>query len=416
MSAFKKLNKSDTFIVPYTANKDWNLYYSSSFPFDDQIKIYKGTNYTGSFNFNGPVNQDNIHEKTVYDSINHLFYQKFTSNLNTHSLASSLYFLSASIYRPTSSYFNYDENPGIIKYFPTGSNQNILVISVNPSLYGNRIKPGTFSLNIPNNITITDDSNGNVYSNSSHVGNIFYNHGLVIITNNSIISSSFYEINPIAYSDNTSFDLDSNPKTIYPLLNDFSGSYPINTSSIELFNNPGVFYTSSNGTIICNAGSVGTYEVLYRFKNSQGVPSNKAKISSNIAFIPRDNIYAIFGSNPSIGLYKIISNIYVNGNPITTTTGSFSNPVEASGSTVLEVRGIADMGSNQTVTIDVLDGIAGALTIVKLTILDSDGNYHCQDFTSSIAVVESSFTFNNVAINNSTTVQVGFYTGECNPP
>lgn len=194
MSAFKKFTKSDVFVVPYLANKEWNFNYSASYPpFNDNVKIYKGTNLTGSFNINGSSNQDGTLEKIVYDEMNHLFYQKYTTNLNTHSLASSQYYLSASIYRPTSSYFNYDENPYIIKNFPTGANETIHVISINPNVYGNKIKPGSFRfLYNGGNFGILDDENGNIfigegpgpnYSFLNYAGNIFYSHGIAIITN-----------------------------------------------------------------------------------------------------------------------------------------------------------------------------------------------------------------------------------------
>jgi len=189
MSAFKKLTKSDSFVVPYSANKDWGFFYSSSVAIEDSygIKYYKGVNYTGSFNINGPINFDGTHYSSIYDTINHLFYQKYPQNLDTHSLASSLYYESASIYRPTSSYFNYDENPSIIKNFPTNSGDIIRVISIPPSKYGNKVNPRSFRMT-SSFYDIFDDGNGNVYTSSTHLGNIFYNHGLVVITNQEYVN------------------------------------------------------------------------------------------------------------------------------------------------------------------------------------------------------------------------------------
>ena len=285
MSAYKKLSKSDTFITPFIANKEWS-FNSPSFSFDDNIKIFKGTNLTCSFDINGPINTDLSYEKLVYDEINHLFYQKYTKALNTQSLASSIHYESASIYRPTSSYFIYDENSGIIKQFPTGANEIIRVLSVNPKVYGNKIKPGTFRYqNEFSNIVLYDDSNGNVIVNdvyfgeySGYVGNIFYNHGLVIITDQTYVN--IFPDTPIAYSDNALF-YSSSLKTVNVLGNDYVGVGNFNTSSIELFSPTGSFITSS-GMIICNNTIPGNYSVLYSFRNQMGLKSNKARLNVGV--------------------------------------------------------------------------------------------------------------------------------------
>ena len=46
-NAYKRLNVSDTFVVPYTANKSWDID-SGSFA-DNRIVVNVGVNHTGTF-------------------------------------------------------------------------------------------------------------------------------------------------------------------------------------------------------------------------------------------------------------------------------------------------------------------------------------------------------------------------------
>jgi len=183
MSAFKKLNKSDVTVVPYAANKHWNFTRSTSPTFST---IYTGKNVTGSFSpVNDPVS-NNQYQRLIYNGINQLFYQTYTSSLNTSSLASSIYYESASQQRPTSSYFVYNDNKNLIKNFPTGANQTISILGINRDVYGNKIMPNTFTVASASlTLNVYDDGYGNVYDSTTHIGNIFYAQGLVVITNQS---------------------------------------------------------------------------------------------------------------------------------------------------------------------------------------------------------------------------------------
>jgi hypothetical protein len=216
MSSFKRLNKADVTTVLYTANKQWNLTYSGT-PNDDYIKVYLGRNNT---NLNTLLDLD-----LIYANINHCFYQAYTSSLNTGSIMFNVEtYESASQQRPTSSYFNYNNNPLLIKQFPTGSSELINVISINRNTFGSKILPNSFIINRPQQSTlnyplvpqviIKDDGYGNLYDIGQaqnlqidlgyitldyfetgnitgngifFVGNIFYAHGTIIITNSNYI-------------------------------------------------------------------------------------------------------------------------------------------------------------------------------------------------------------------------------------
>jgi len=211
MSSFKRLNKADVTTVDYSANKRWNFTYTSSIN-DEYVVGYKGANE--SFN-TGTLTTNNQYQSLVYSQINHLFYQAYTSSLDTGSLMfNANTYESASQQRPTSSYFNYNTNPLLIKQFPTGVAETIVVLSVNQDTYGSKILPNSFAFSSSASL-IKDDGHGNLYDISGpendyidlnyltiafvngyfddvtpgigiqFVGNIFYSHGIVVLTNQS---------------------------------------------------------------------------------------------------------------------------------------------------------------------------------------------------------------------------------------
>ena len=184
MSSFKQLNKSDVTHVAYVANKQWDLSYCSYPTSSEHITIYKGTNMSGSFDTTMDPITEGQYERLVYDQIDHLFYHSFSGSfLDTSSLANSFSYESASQQYATSSYFVYDENPNLIKNFPTGANAGIRVLAVNQDVYGEKLLPYNFRLS-SSAYYITDDGNGNLFDTGSvHVGNIFYPQGLAVITN-----------------------------------------------------------------------------------------------------------------------------------------------------------------------------------------------------------------------------------------
>jgi hypothetical protein len=68
----------------------------------------------------------------------------------------------------------------------SGLPDDMFVISIGQSFYGDRIKPGSFSLTI-NEVgkTVSDDAVGNLYvsqsGTGSYVGNIFYSQGIAVV-------------------------------------------------------------------------------------------------------------------------------------------------------------------------------------------------------------------------------------------
>jgi hypothetical protein len=218
MSSFKQLNKADVTTVPYAANKQWNFTYdltditgSIEFGNNEYFKIFSGLYTTGTFHPLEEPPYNDQYKRLIYDSINHMFYQAYSNDLlDTGSLMFNVNtYQSASQQRPTASYFDYNINPLLIKNFPTGAGAEIKVISINQDTFGSKVLPHSFYLSGDNfSVKIKDDGNGNLFdvagaedgyvlpswvdidyfydptSNGiSHVGNIFYAHGLIVITN-----------------------------------------------------------------------------------------------------------------------------------------------------------------------------------------------------------------------------------------
>lgn len=139
MSAvFKRLERKDAFISPYTAHKTFT-FASSSF---GEVGIEWKRGVSGSF----PYNEEAI----TYAGIKHIMFDT---------------------YGQTSTEFNWTSSLG----------NQVNVLSIPRELYGLSIKPGSFSLQMSGSTTLTDD-NGYVLSGSSTVGYISYSKGLVAFT------------------------------------------------------------------------------------------------------------------------------------------------------------------------------------------------------------------------------------------
>jgi hypothetical protein len=216
MSSYKKLSKADVTTVNYHANKRWNLIYSSSIN-DSYAVASVGKNET--FNITGSTTTNGQYKSLIYAEINHLFYQAYNGKLlNTSSIM--MYpdtYESASQQRPTSSYFNYNNNPLLVKQFPTGAGETINVWSINQDIYGSKILPNSLIIS-SSDVVIRDDGNGNLYNVAGaqnqyidlnyitttyfssgsvipigveFVGNAFYAHGIIVFTNQ---SSSYQDL------------------------------------------------------------------------------------------------------------------------------------------------------------------------------------------------------------------------------
>jgi len=290
MSSFKKLSKSDVTVVPYAANKQWVLSYCPFPTSSEYITIYKGTNVTGSFSLDGDPQTWYTYERMIYDQINHLFYQDYTASLDTSSLMFTIdNYESASQQRPTSSYFIYNDNKNLIAPFPTGALEGIRVLAVNQEIYGNKILPNNFVLS-SSAYSVVDDGAGNLYDRSNsntHIGNIFYAHGIAVITNQDY--QLMFPLPPLANNDYANFVF-NDVKTIYPLSNDdgrgrtfLTGSLALSGSSSELSK----WINNGDGTVTLNTTTLGRHIIYYTvqalgYDECGPIISNQAKITVDV--------------------------------------------------------------------------------------------------------------------------------------
>ena len=268
MASFKRLKRSDVISVPYVANKNWVFEYCP-YPKDQYIKLYKGTNITGSFSTKYDAVTEGQYERLIYSQVNHLFYQNYSSsnqNLNTSSLMSSLYYDGASQNRLTGSYFNYNDNPGLIRTLPTGAMDGIRILSINQDLYGQQVLPYAFELS-SSVYYIKDDGIGNLidYKNSNaYVGNIFYSHGIAVVTHQDY--QLMWPLPPLAQFKQVEFLDTTTPKTVDLTTSIDGRGNQVNTSSLSISGPYASLCTvSPTGVLTFSGTDPGIYTIYYTF-------------------------------------------------------------------------------------------------------------------------------------------------------
>ncbi len=202
MSVFKPFITSDVTVVPFEVNKQFTFKGVSEFILPNVgIERYTGVNNTSSLWVSGSSTTGlvTLQDQTlIYRSIRELYYTNFLQKSTGSPASTASFNVDGTItgVRDTTNYDNYlttTLTPN--RSFPTSSGATIGIFSIPSNLFGEYIKPGSFSLETPY-ATITDDSLGNLTLDSSyldmenaHVGNIIYEHGIAILD-----KSAFEEI------------------------------------------------------------------------------------------------------------------------------------------------------------------------------------------------------------------------------
>ena len=185
MSVFKPFITSDVTVSPFKVNKTFT--FNGETEMDDvNINRFIGKNITSSLWISGsnPTSTSNTQDKElIYNSIKHLYYSNYISGSNGSPSSTASFnpdgTITGDTYTPNSyNYLSTTLSPN--RYFPTGSNELIGVYSIPSTLFGEYIKPTSFSLRNQDNI-ITDNGEGMLYYNNTLVGNIIYEHGMIIL-------------------------------------------------------------------------------------------------------------------------------------------------------------------------------------------------------------------------------------------
>jgi hypothetical protein len=194
MAVFKTLNSQDIIISPLEVNKNFNFEGDSALTASNVgIDRYLGVNdnFLNNQSTTGQITQE--YQVIVYNSIKQLYYTNYLSgSFGEISNAITASFNPDGTITPpldasqtyNTLYYNFESttlNPQ--KIFPT---ESIGIISIPSKLYGDYIKPGSFKLESPVSGTLYDDGEGRIKSGSNYVGNIIYEHGIIIITEGNV--------------------------------------------------------------------------------------------------------------------------------------------------------------------------------------------------------------------------------------
>ena len=309
MGTFKQFLASDIIITPLELNKSFNFEGVAALTSSIVgIDRYLGTNIT-SYPFDPTTDPQTgqistQYQRLIYSSIEQLYYSNYlnaTASYGSPATTASLivgYDTEGDVLvGPTSSagkYYNYPQTDlTFAHYYPTSSNSVIGVMSIPVGLFGNYIQPNSFKWIAPSG-SIYDDGQGNlIFSSSQQIcGNIFYGHGLAIITSDS---------QPLG---------DTYGTAIY-------GSSVYGLSDSLVVNN---FVTSSNVT--CSfSSSLTIYETQYKctarenefnFSQNPTITSGSTANSSSVGifYTPAENLYGFATGSyfqpyvTTIGLYN----------------------------------------------------------------------------------------------------------------
>jgi hypothetical protein len=198
MSVFKPFITSDVLVSPFEVNKSFTFKGDSELTASNvEIDRYIGQNITSSLWISGsnPTGQINIQDKIlVYNSIKELYYSNYLTSPSGSPAGTASFNVDGTITGPvyTPNYYNYlSTTLPSYRYIPTGSGDIIGVISIPSNLFGEYLKPTTVTLT-SGSITLQDDGLGNMLYGALKVGDVIYEHGLIILTSDGIPGQNGY--------------------------------------------------------------------------------------------------------------------------------------------------------------------------------------------------------------------------------
>lgn len=200
MKSFGTVQAKDYTVQDYFASSpfSWTLQSSSlgtvitspTGGLDGAVNITRANGDSSLFNYtaNPYLNPETgVYEHVLYASINHLFYTNGRFFDEYEEITSSLWDLTERFY----------------------------VVSVGQEFYGERIKPGSFELQVDSiTETVRDDRYGNLFvsqsGTGSYVGNIFYDNGIAVIAEDTSSGTSTVNSDGIKIVSGSEISLDYN--------------------------------------------------------------------------------------------------------------------------------------------------------------------------------------------------------------
>lgn len=260
MGAYKQLLAQDIIITPFEVNKSFTFNGVSELTNSNVgIDRFIGKNITSSlrntvdiFNPNSDPTTGQLstqYQRLIYNSVKELYYSNYLSSsygspVTTASLVpgndTEGNRLVGGTYTP--SFYNYLQTTLTYPhFFPTESNSIIGVLAIPSRLFGDNILPKSLTYTSDSG-SYTDDGEGNLISGSEIVGNIIYQHGMIIIT-----SGSDAVINNFVLSNNASVS--------------FKSSYSIYETQYKCTIRENEFNFSQNPTLLSGSSD----DTLYDF-------------------------------------------------------------------------------------------------------------------------------------------------------
>ena len=196
MGAYKSLTVQDIILSPFEVNKGFSFTGSAALTGSTVlIDRFFGKNLTGNFDLGTDPTTGQVstgsYQRLIYNSVKHLYYSNFlSSSLGDNASTSSIVYgldtegdVRVGGLNNTNNYNYLQSTLSQSRYFPTASDSVVGVITIPQSLFGDQIKPGSFYLSTPSG-SIIDDAEGNVMLTPGNevVGNIIYQHGLIVLT------------------------------------------------------------------------------------------------------------------------------------------------------------------------------------------------------------------------------------------
>jgi hypothetical protein len=197
MSIYKPFLTTDVVVSPFNVNKQFNFIGAANLTGSGGIDRYIGKNVTASLWTSGsyPTGQISIQDQIlVYRSVKELYYSNYLLDDDGSPAGTASFNTDGTITGPayTPNYYNYlSTTLPANRYFPTGSDDIVGVITIPSNMFGEYVKPGSLTLS-DGIYNLHDDGNGNVITGSLKVGDIIYEHGMIILTNDGIPGQDGY--------------------------------------------------------------------------------------------------------------------------------------------------------------------------------------------------------------------------------
>ena len=181
MSAWKQFLASDIIVNPFVVNKSFTFPYSQWVTgSDDQIvgiDRFLGTNVNWFEDQSTTGTLTTQYQALIYNSAKQLYYSNFLSSSTGDNVAQPVLVPGAGPSGSGDVFIGQAQSPQYdnflqstltaSRYWPTGSEEQVAIVSISSKLYGEYIVPTSFTFDYSSSFKAYDDGEGNLYSSAS---------------------------------------------------------------------------------------------------------------------------------------------------------------------------------------------------------------------------------------------------------